>query len=510
MTATTVDQTIQEYAGAAGGNYFEEDPLLRAWLARRLPASDREKAFERLSAFGALCAGRLAQLADASHREDNLPRLERYDRWGKRVDQVRYCAEQLEARRLVVEAGALQPTPFIERMTMAYLLNQNGEAGVTCPLCMTDGLIGLLDSHGTLEQRKRWRPLLLDPNGQTPLTGGQFVTERHGGSSVSENETRATRAADGTWRLWGLKWFCSNPGDLWVTTAKPEGSDVVGLFLVPRRLPNGELNECHLLRLKAITGTRGKATAEVEYRGAYAELIGRPSQGLAILLRTVIKVSRLSVAAAGVGGMRRAFQEARLYASWRKVGGRPVAEFPHAAAELERMEAAWTAAALTFFEELALIEDKDPAAEILIPLLKMKLSQAGVDQVRRAQLLFAGNGIIRDFSILPRLADDALIQEIWEGTHPVLAAHAAKALRRGASRKAFDRLLDAGAKAAEEAKWKDALAELKDCRGRLDQGDDMALCDAAFRALALALFMREAEGPLDIATPFSRLAAAYH
>jgi putative acyl-CoA dehydrogenase len=141
---------------------------------------------------------------------------------------------------------------------------QNGEGGVTCPLAMTDGLIGLLDQHGSPEQRNRWLPLLRDPNVPTPLTAGQFVTERQGGSNVSENETVARPMPDGSWRLTGLKWFCSNPGELWVTTAKPEGSQRVAIFLVPRRLADGGLNECHILRLKDITGTRGKATAEVE------------------------------------------------------------------------------------------------------------------------------------------------------------------------------------------------------------------------------------------------------
>ena len=226
------------------------------------------------------------------HHDENLPRLTQFDRWCERVYRIDYCPEQVEARRLAMAAGVLPPTPFTLRMTMAYLLNQNGEGGVTCPLAMTDGLITLLEDHGTKEQVERWLPLVTDPDTPTPLTGGQFVTERQGGSNVSENETLAERAADGSWRLTGLKWFCSNPGELWVTTAKPKGSQHVGLFLMPRRLRNGKLNDAFLLRLKDLSGTRGKATAEVEFRGAYAEAIGRPSQGLALLLRTVLRTVR--------------------------------------------------------------------------------------------------------------------------------------------------------------------------------------------------------------------------
>jgi putative acyl-CoA dehydrogenase len=94
---------------------------------------------------------------------------------------------------------------------------------------MTDGLIQLLESHGTAEQKRRWLAVSRDPAAYPPFTAGQFVTERQGGSNVSENETIAEPAADGAWRLTGLKWFCSNPGEVWVTTAKLKGSDTVGL-----------------------------------------------------------------------------------------------------------------------------------------------------------------------------------------------------------------------------------------------------------------------------------------
>lgn len=448
---------------AAMGGYFDDDAPLRAWLSRR---GAPKESLERLSRLGALAA-ELDPLIESAHRDDRLPTLERFDRWGQRVDLVRYCPEQLEARRRVLAAGVLTPLARWERLIAAYLLNQNGEGGVTCPLAMTDGLALLLEEHATEEQRRRYGPLVRDVGSPTPLTGGQFVTERQGGSVVSENQTTARQESDGTWRLTGLKWFCSNPGELWVTTAKPEGSRHVALFLVPRRLPDGTLNESHILRLKDICGTRGKATAEVEYRGAYAELVGKPSQGLAILMRTVIRTSRLHVAAGGLGMARRALREARKYADERFVLGRPAAELPEVARSLASMEARLTAAQRAFFELLDALDRGDPAAEALAPLLKIKLSEAATAQTREAQLILAGNGILRDFSILPRLSQDALIQEIWEGTHPVLAGHVEKAVARPACRKALTSLLGSDA----------ALA------GR----EGLALCDALYDALTRAL-----------------------
>jgi len=378
---------------------------------------------------------------------------------------------------------AALPAPgerLLTRMVKAYLLNQNGEGGVACPLAMTDGLCGLLEAHGTREQKERFLPLLRDPDTEAPLTGGQFVTEKQGGSNVSENTTQARREDEGRWSLTGLKWFCSNPGELWVTTAKPAGSSRVALFLMPRRLPDGSLNEAHILRLKDIVGTRGKATAEVEYRGARAELIGRASHGMALLLRTVIRTSRLHVAAGSLGMMRRAVVEAELYGGERRALGRPIAELPHVASTLRGLRTTLRDCTLAWLEGLRCFEEGDAAAEVLVPLLKLAISREASRVVREAQLILAGNGILRDFSILPRLAEDTLVQEIWEGTHAVLAGHALKALLRPESRASFEALLDGGESSRLLSVELSGLEVADDAR-RLARA--LPVCDLAFQAL---------------------------
>ncbi|MDE2293367.1 MAG: acyl-CoA dehydrogenase family protein, partial [Elusimicrobia bacterium] len=410
-----------DYSGAVGRNFWKEDADLRAALEPRLPSAGRARVLEALDAAGALAGGRLASLIERSHADALLPRLASSDRWGERIDRVEYSSEQVEARRLAMGLGLLPPTPLSERMAKAVLLNYNGEGGITCPLAMTDGLIQLVERHGTEEQKARWLPLARDPGVDTPLTCGQFVTEKQGGSNVSENETSAEPAADGSWRLTGLKWFCSNPGELWVTTAKPAGSQNVALFIMPRRLPGGSLNAAHILRLKDLSATRGKATAEVEYRAAYAEMVGRPARGLALLLGVVLKTSRIHVAAASLGFMGRALLEARLYAEGRVVLGRRVADLPPVKKELEAMARERRRALECYFLMLDAVERGDPAEDVLVPLLKVAVSKLGTEHVRRARLVLAGNGALRDFSPLPRLWEDALIQEIWEGTHPILA-----------------------------------------------------------------------------------------
>jgi len=413
------NEALPEYPGTRGLNFWEADASLQAAAGPALTPQGRTRSSE----YGAYVGRTLDALNDVSHKAENLPRL---------VDgAVRYCPEQIEGRRALARAiyGGPGPLTLTERMTRAVLANYSGEGGATCPLAMTEGLIGLLEKRGTAAQMREFLPRLKSDDADWALTGGQFITEKQGGSNVAANETTAVKNPDGTWSLKGVKWFCSNPGELWVTTAKtPEG--VVALFLVKRKNADGSLNGHKILRLKPIGGTRGKATVEVEYTGASAEMIGKPREGLVLLVNEILSVSRLHVAAAAVGFAGRSVLEARTFAEWRVAYGKPLASIPSVAARLESMDAIHKGVLTAFYHGLDALETGTADAEAIVPMLKTEISRRGSELVREAQLLIGGHGILDDFSPLNRLADDALINEIWEGTHPILAGHAAKALRR--------------------------------------------------------------------------------
>ena len=54
--------------------------------------------------------------------------------------------------------------------------------------------------------------------------GGQFMTEKEGGSDVGTLTTRAVQEGD-HWRLHGEKWFCSNAdAKVVMLLARPEGA----------------------------------------------------------------------------------------------------------------------------------------------------------------------------------------------------------------------------------------------------------------------------------------------
>ena len=103
-----------------------------------------------------------------------------------------------------------------------------------------DATMLTLLAHGTDYQKEKFlKPLI---NGDKRIC--YSMTEKAAGADATGMQTRAEKDGKGNWVLNGEKWFCSNPGDVWVTTAKLAGTNTVGLFLVGRLRKDGSLNGC--------------------------------------------------------------------------------------------------------------------------------------------------------------------------------------------------------------------------------------------------------------------------
>src|SRR5690606_13219773 len=214
---------------------------------------------------------------------------------------------------------------------MVYLMSQV-EPGVCCPMTMTYAAIpalrrgdGLASDLARLATAYDYDRIDVPIAHKRAATIGMAMTERQGGSDVRANITIAV-PADGAFRLTGHKWFCSAPmSDAFLTLAQlPEG---LTCFVVPRRLADGSLNAMHLMRLKNKLGNRANASAEIEYRGAYAEILGEPGQGVRTILE-MVHHTRLDTATAPAGLMRRALTAALYWARNRAVFGKPLIDQP--------------------------------------------------------------------------------------------------------------------------------------------------------------------------------------
>ena len=509
---------LSEYNGLKNKNFFKEDTALKRIINKFLQTTspeEKESIESHISGYGELVGGILNELTDKSHKEGKYGEIQKYNKIGKRVDDIIYSPEQIQSRKISYEYGVVNLDfhkkwkyhfRATHRYALAYLMNLNGEGGVSCPLAMTDGMIYALKHLGSEEQKKKYLPLVAGEESESHFFAGQYVTERVGGSNVGANRTTARKLESGKWILNGEKWFCSNPGDLWVTTAKIEGSSTIGMFLVSRFKESGELNGHHLLRKKDIIGSKGKITAEAMYEDVEAEELGRPSHGLVNLIRYIITISRLHVGIGACGNSRRAVMEALEYAKHRTAYGKNLKDFFIYEKTLCELQITQTAMTFSNFRSISLWENNHLSSNIIIPLMKYISSSIATSNCHTAILCLGGNGIVGDFSPLPRLLNDSIINESWEGTHFLLTEHILKALERKKFRDAFleechisiesfHRLSETVRTIYNEKK--ESLLEYLNASPERKDALRMSIANTAYDLFSLSVLIREVETDLN-------------
>jgi acyl-CoA dehydrogenase len=421
-------------------SYWNASPDFAALIRRKLSPEAYAWAEPQLVTMGERAAREVGPRAAIADRDS--PRLVTHDARGNRVDRVEYHPAYGEIAEIAYGSGMIAmkyeahehsaAAPLVG-FALGYLFAM-AEEGLYCPLCMTDGVARVLTRHGTEEQIARVVPHLTSRDMSTLWTGGMFLTERAGGSDVGANETIARKTGDGTWRLYGQKWFCSNvDAQAVLVTAKVEGaaSGTRGLrtfLLLPR-----ESGGFRIDRLKEKLGVRSMPTGEVTLDGARAEEIG----GFAAMT-DMLNLSRLYNAVASVAAIGRAVYEARHYIERRQVFGRPVIEWPLAQETFFDLEAEQVGALVLTFEAVDALAgadagDADAAKllRILTPIVKAVTGKLVVPCVSEAMELIGGNAYIEE-SPMPRLLRDGQVLPIWEGTTNILVLDALRVAQKEA------------------------------------------------------------------------------
>lgn len=431
---------LSAWEAARPTNFFDADHALQRALRLYLGDPRFEAIRPRLSAAGHDAATIVDPAARLNDRPENHPRLQRWSDIGERLEQIEFHPSYHTAGRPLYESGvmALQAEPghALEQAALLYLFAHCGEMGHLCPAVCTAGLIRALQARGSPELQADYLPPLLEPRYDRRHTGAQFLTEVQGGSDVGANAVRATpvEGQSGVWRINGEKWFCSNAtAEQILITARPdgapEGTRGLGLFLLPRYLPDGSLNGLELRRLKTKFGTRTMPSAEMDFRDALAYQVGPVEEGIHTVLDYVINTSRWLNAIGSLGALRRAQIETQAFAAHRVAFGHPIIEYPlvqEALAEIAAdlaggLAVTWRLSHLVDRQDLGQATQQEQATfRLLVNLNKYRTSIASSLGIRRAQEVFGGNGAIEDFSIIPRLYRDALVYESWEGSHNVL------------------------------------------------------------------------------------------
>lgn len=429
-------------------NFFTADANLQAVMRRYMGQQAFAAAKNNLTLFGAACATVLDEGAKIEDKIGNHPRLERWTPIGQRVEQIEFHPNHDRSGQIVWQSGIIalmsQPGNLVQQMGLFYLLNHNGENGHSCAVACTASAVRAIQAAASAALKQRFLEALLNPDYEQKLHAAQFLTEVQGGSDVGANAVTAVDQGDGTWRISGEKWFCSNiNADLFLMTARvqggPDGTKGLGMFLVPRLLEDGETNGFYLRRLKDKLGTRTLASAEVDFVEALGYAVGPVENGFKNMVELVLNTSRLMNAVACAGIMRRAYIEASTYACAREAFGTSIANYPLVQETVADVQSETYAGIASSFAvahlldqiQLGAASDDDHAVyRILVNINKYITSLRGSETVRRAMEVLGGNGAIESFSILPRLYRDMMVLENWEGTHNTLAIQVLRDISR--------------------------------------------------------------------------------
>lgn len=421
-------------------DWYRDEPFLQK-VARKFLGNDFEEIHERILKFSPKVSREWNRLAEGLSRPEVRPYMLHYDAFNNRIDRVVRPMETHQLEKGIFGEGLFSSKmlpweSFIKRM----LIHQLGEAGVACPLTCTHGLVALLDQFPSEEYPELHDILMHTKEGIDGgfAIGAQFMSEIQGGSDLPANILEAV--PDGKYyRLYGNKFFCSVAhADYSVVTAKISGSDKVSTFVVPSWLPGDKEKEKRngykINRIKWKMGTSEVPTGEIEYNGALAYPIGPKDKGIAVAVGIVLTLSRLEIGIACAGFMLRASREAQAYGDFRTVFGKKVKDYPLSAGKLKKIENAaqrTTAGAFKIYDLFLKLEKplnpglkSDQPLEVrkqlfnlreLVLLQKIGATQEGTEVLKEAISIFAGHGVMEEFSSLPRLFRDVVVNEQWEG-----------------------------------------------------------------------------------------------
>lgn len=459
--------SIHPVPDAHGSNLFDADTEFQALLPLYLGADLHAHLLPHLRHLGGLAGGVLDSLALTADKHP--PTLEHRTRSGLDAQRIVKHPAYVELERVAFgqyglaamshRAGVLgwpQAMPPAAKYALTYLLVQ-AEFGLCCPLSMTDSLTRTLRKFGTPDLLQRHLARLTTQDVDTLCQGAMFMTEQGAGSDVAATTTRAeplTASAgagtgepgsdrDGGYRLWGDKWFCSNPdAGLAMVLARidgaPAGMKGVSLFLLPRTLDDGTANAFRILRLKDKLGTRSMASGEIRLEGARAWLVGEAGRGFQ-QMADMVNNSRLSNGMRAAGLMRRAYGEALYVAQQRQAFGQRLIDLPLMRRQLLKLLLPTEQARSMLLQTAEALRRSDalgrtdgPAyglVRILTPLIKFRACRDARKVTGDAMEVRGGCGYIEEWSDA-RLVRDAHLGSIWEGTSNIVALDVLRAIQR--------------------------------------------------------------------------------
>lgn len=421
-------------------NAFSGDQALKHWVTTF--HGDAHK--DLMTEYGKRVGSDLFEAGFAANKYK--PEFKSHSRFGERIDQVDFHPSYHLLMDTAISAGH-HSLPWTQKSMGAHVvraaieyMHSQADPGTGCPLTMTFASVPAIANQPNIA--KDWLPKITanvyDPRNvpfyeKQGLTIGMAMTEKQGGSDVRANTTRATaidRSGPGeAYELVGHKWFCSAPMcDAFLVLAYT-GTNEQGLscFLLPRWRPDGRKNEMYIQRIKDKMGNVSNASSEVEYRGAFAWMIGDEGRGVRTIIE-MVSMTRFDCMVGSSAIMRQALAQAVHHTSGREAFGANLHDQPlmqNVLADLAIESEAALAISMRIAHSLDVVQQENVAADVVEHELKFSRVATAIGKYwickRAAQFTYecmeciGGVGVVED-NILPRLYRESPINAIWEGS----------------------------------------------------------------------------------------------
>ncbi len=344
--------------------------------------------------------------------------------------------------------------PYTVGMALQEMITSACMAFSVCPL-LTQSAIEAVLQHGSDEQRGTYLENLITGR----WTGTMNLTEPEAGSDVGALRTKASKQADGTYRITGTKIFITwgehDMADNVVhlvlarTPSAPPGTKGISMFLVPKYLVRsdgslGPRNDVRVVSLEHKLGIHASPTCVLAFgdegEGAVGFLIGDEEAGMAYMF-TMMNAARVSIGVQGLSLSELAYQQAVDHAAQRHQGRLPGASaneqvllnlHPDVQRMLTTMRAnidvmrglLYTNAYYLDLAHHAADESERRSAEqhasLLTPISKAFCTDLGVEMTSLGIQVFGGMGFVEETGIAQTYRD-IRIAPIYEGTNGIQA-----------------------------------------------------------------------------------------